>query len=168
VEEGANLDHKHDNDTTPRPKFKTLAGRTVYGGGGIVPDYVVKNDTISKFMRNLAGKGVITEFVDNLILQQGNFIREKYAKDLTQFLNKYSLTDAAVQDLKRLASERKVEWSDDDYRADAQILDRYIKALASTYIWNTSTEFVESYTVQKELEKAVQLFPEAMKIARAK
>ena len=168
VEEGANLDHKHDNDTTPRPKFKTLAGRVVYGGGGIVPDYVVKNDTVSKLMRDLAGKGVITEFVDDLVLQQGNFIRDKYARDLTQFLHKYSLTDAAVQDLKRLATERKVEWSDDSYRTDAQILDRYTKALISHYIWNTSTEFVESYTVQKELEKAVQLFPEAMKIARAK
>jgi carboxyl-terminal processing protease len=168
VEEGANLDHKHDNDTTPRPKFKTLAGRTVYGGGGIVPDYVVKNDTISKFMRNLGAKGVITEFVDNLILRQGNYIREKYAKDLNQFLHKYTLTDATIQELKRIASERKVEWQDEEYMKDAAMLDRYVKALASTYIWNTSTEFVESYVVQKELEKAVQLFPEAMKIARAK
>lgn len=168
VEEGSNLDHKHDNDTTPRPKFKTLAGRVVYGGGGIVPDYVVKNDTISTFMRSLSSKGVITEFVDNLILREGNSIREKYSKDLNQFLHKFTLTDLSMQELKRLAADRKIEWSDADYAKDAAMFDRYIKALASTYIWNTSTEFVESYVVQKELEKAVQLFPEAMKIARAK
>jgi carboxyl-terminal processing protease len=168
VEEGANLDHKHDNDTTPRPKFKTLAGRTVYGGGGIVPDYIVKNDSVSKFVRTLSAKGVIGEFVDNLILKQGNRIREKYGKDLPQFLHKYTFDDTAVAELKRVAGERKVEWTEENYLKDAPMLDRYIKALASTYIWNTSPEFVESYVEQKELEKAVQLFPEAMKIARAK
>jgi carboxyl-terminal processing protease len=168
VEEGSNLDHKHDNDTTPRPKYKTLAGRTVYGGGGIVPDYIVKNDSVSKFVRNLSAKGVISEFVENLVLTQGNRIREKYAKDLPQFLHKYNLDDVTMAELKRVAGERKVEWTEEEYLKDAPMLDRYIKALASTYIWNTSPEFVESYVEQKELEKAVQLFPEAMKIARAR
>ncbi|TAE28960.1 MAG: S41 family peptidase [Candidatus Kapaibacterium sp.] len=168
VEEGSNLDHKHDNDTTPRPKFKTLAGRTVYGGGGIVPDYVVKNDTLTTFFRNLIAKGVVSEFVDNLILREGNTIRTKYAKDINQFLHKYTLNDAAVQELKRIASERKLTWADEEYLKNTTIIDRYVKALATTYIWNTSPEFVESFVVQKELEKAIQLFPEAMKIARAK
>jgi hypothetical protein len=111
---------------------------------------------------------VISEFVENLVLTQGNRIREKYAKDLPQFLHKYNLDDVTMAELKRVAGERKVEWTEEEYLKDAPMLDRYIKALASTYIWNTSPEFVESYVEQKELEKAVQLFPEAMKIARAR
>jgi carboxyl-terminal processing protease len=43
-----------------RPKFKSDAGRTVYGGGGIVPDVLVKLDTITtleqEFFRALAPK----------------------------------------------------------------------------------------------------------------
>ena len=34
-------------DTTKREAFKTDGGRTVYGGGGIVPDLIVKPDTLS-------------------------------------------------------------------------------------------------------------------------
>ncbi len=39
-------------------KFKTTGGRTVYGGGGIMPDIFVPIDTvmISKFMDNIIGK----------------------------------------------------------------------------------------------------------------
>jgi carboxyl-terminal processing protease len=44
-----------------RPKFRTDAGRTVYGGGGIVPDYLVHPDTVSTlerdFFRAIAPKG---------------------------------------------------------------------------------------------------------------
>ncbi|MFY7999203.1 MAG: S41 family peptidase [Candidatus Kapaibacteriota bacterium] len=168
VEEGANLDHKHENDTTPRPKFKTVSGRTVYGGGGIVPDYIVKNDTASKFMRQLSSKGVIQDFADNVVIKSGNELRAKYAKDIVQFLQKYDLDNAAIAELKQTATERKAEWKDEDFVRDAAILNRSVKALITTYIWNTSPEFVESYVENKEVEKAVQLFPEAMKIARAK
>ena len=40
--EGENIEHKNDTQDTTRPEFKTFGGRTVYGGGGITPDYVIK------------------------------------------------------------------------------------------------------------------------------
>jgi carboxyl-terminal processing protease len=44
-----------------RPKFKTDAGRTVYGGGGIVPDVLVRIDTVTtkelEFFKTIAPKG---------------------------------------------------------------------------------------------------------------
>jgi carboxyl-terminal processing protease len=168
VDEGENINHKQEIDTTTRPKFKTIAGRIVYGGGGIVPDYVVKNDTTSPFMRKLGSKGVLSEFVDNLILKQGNAIRAQYSKDIAQFLTKYTLDSAAIGELKRLAIEKNIEWDNDAAQRDEHLLERSIKALTTSYIWNASPEFVEAYVEEKELEKAIQLFPEAMKIARAK
>ena len=43
-----------------RPRYKTDGGRTVFGGGGIVPDFLVKEDTISsleqEFYRSIAPK----------------------------------------------------------------------------------------------------------------
>jgi carboxyl-terminal processing protease len=34
-------------DTTPREEYRTLGGRVVYGGGGIVPDVIVRSETLS-------------------------------------------------------------------------------------------------------------------------
>ena len=85
-----------------------------------------------------------------------------------QFLQKYDLDETALAEIKRTATERKAEWKDEDFVRDAAILSRSVKGLITSYIWSTSPEFVESYIENKEVEKAVQLFPEAMKIARAK
>jgi carboxyl-terminal processing protease len=43
-----------------RPQFRTTGGRVVYGGGGIVPDFLVNEDTLttleSEFLRSVAPK----------------------------------------------------------------------------------------------------------------
>jgi carboxyl-terminal processing protease len=44
-----------------RPAFRTTGGRTVYGGGGIVPDFLVQEDTLTtlegEFLRSVAPRG---------------------------------------------------------------------------------------------------------------
>ena len=45
--EGDNLFHSAEKDSS-LPKYKTHEGRTVYGGGGITPDYIIKSDEITK------------------------------------------------------------------------------------------------------------------------
>ena len=40
-------------DSTPRPRFKTAAGRTVYGGGGITPDLEIAADTLPPVTRKV-------------------------------------------------------------------------------------------------------------------
>jgi carboxyl-terminal processing protease len=45
-------------------EYKTKSGRKVYGGGGIMPDIFVKNDTLeySKYFKELVNKGLIYKF----------------------------------------------------------------------------------------------------------
>src|SRR5674476_21620 len=46
---------------TGKEKFKTLAGRTVYGGGGIMPDFFIPADTLgySKYYSKITQKGLV-------------------------------------------------------------------------------------------------------------
>ena len=48
------------DSTKDKPKFKTASGRTVYGGGGIIPDLVVSPDTLTAgeraFYQEIVGK----------------------------------------------------------------------------------------------------------------
>jgi carboxyl-terminal processing protease len=59
--EGADDSVETEQSRTRRPKFKSAGGRVVYGGGGIVPDFLVHEDTIStleqEFLRSVATKG---------------------------------------------------------------------------------------------------------------
>jgi carboxyl-terminal processing protease len=46
----------------PKPEYRTNAGRTVYGGGGITPDVVVEADTLPDVMVDLERRGEFFEF----------------------------------------------------------------------------------------------------------
>ena len=49
-------------DTTARPVFRTAAGRTVLGGGGIAPDIVVAPDTLGRLATDFERRGLGLRF----------------------------------------------------------------------------------------------------------
>jgi carboxyl-terminal processing protease len=61
IVEGADDSLETEQTRASRPKFKSDAGRVVYGGGGIVPDFLVRADTIATierdFLKAVAPKG---------------------------------------------------------------------------------------------------------------
>jgi len=50
------------SDSTHRPVFRTKAGRTVYGGGGITPDVVVAADTLGPVAIEVERRGLMLRF----------------------------------------------------------------------------------------------------------
>ena len=80
--EGAPDSAETEESRARRPKYKTDGGRTVFGGGGIVPDFLVKEDTIStleqEVLRSVATKGQqIRSVLQNYSLE----LRGQVAKD---------------------------------------------------------------------------------------
>lgn len=61
IVEGAADSAETEQTRAKRPRFRTASGRVVYGGGGIVPDVLVSEDTTSaleaEFLRSVAPKG---------------------------------------------------------------------------------------------------------------
>lgn len=65
-----------------RPAFRSDAGRVVYGGGGIVPDFLVHEDTAStlelEFFRSIAPKG---QQIRTVLQQYSLELRERVSRD---------------------------------------------------------------------------------------
>lgn len=61
IVEGAEDSVETEATRAKRPQFRTTGGRVIYGGGGIVPDFLVHEDTLttleSDFLRSVAPKG---------------------------------------------------------------------------------------------------------------
>ncbi len=61
IVEGGEDSVETEKSRARRPQFKSDAGRVVYGGGGIVPDYLVHEDTVTTleqgFLKSIATKG---------------------------------------------------------------------------------------------------------------
>jgi carboxyl-terminal processing protease len=167
LQEGANFEHSRENADSSRPSFKTANGRKVVGGGGIVPDYVVKSDTVGKLYQSLARGGVFPEVTQEYILKYGNDIRKKYGKDLKAFLTSYKVDDTLLAMYKETAKEKKVEWNAEQWDKEEAILRTTMKGMVASFIWNwQDSSFIIALIQSKQLEKALTLFPEASKMAK--
>lgn len=185
LEEGANLDHaldkvkkafekenegKKDKDKLTLdsiPMYKTRAGRTVLGGGGITPDYIVKSDTITPLSVQIRIKGVYNEFVNNH-LNSGKDIKDKYKGDLSKFIREYDISNAQMKDFRKLCEDKGVKWDDKDYAVDEDYLKLSIKAILANIIWDRSAQSQVFAKIDRQIMKASTLFDEAVKIANMK
>ena len=76
-------------------KYTTMGGREVFGGGGIVPDFIVQEDTtrsyyLYNFMRI---NRVDFDFVRDYLDREGNEFREKWEDDYQAFRNEFSWSE---------------------------------------------------------------------------
>jgi carboxyl-terminal processing protease len=54
-------------DSAPAPRFRTAAGRTVYGGGGVTPDVAVAPDTLSPLVATIERRGLALRFANRRV-----------------------------------------------------------------------------------------------------
>lgn len=183
LEEGANIDHaiekikkdlakekadKKESDGLNMdsiPLYKTRAGRTVLGGGGITPDYIIKSDTITNLSVQIRSKGVYNEFV-NSYMGNGRDLKAKYENDFTAFLRNYSVSEDLMKDFRKLCESKGVKWDDKDYEVDKDYLKLMIKGIIANIIWDRSKQMLVFAEIDRQLQKAATLFPEAEKIAK--
>ena len=82
IVEGAPDSAETEQSRAKRPQFRSDAGRVVYGGGGIVPDFFIREDTTStlrqEFLRSVAAKG---PQIQSVLQQYSGELREKVARD---------------------------------------------------------------------------------------
>ena len=101
--------------------YKTKQGRTVYGGGGIMPDIFVSSDTtsITKFASDVLSRGLISGF--SLKYSNGNrhnLAQYKTYETLTAELKKQRLFDKFVQ----FAASKGVKASKEEKEKSEEIL----------------------------------------------
>lgn len=75
---------KGDSLKSKGPSFKTPGGRTVYGGGGIMPDIFVSADTgfLNNTMSALYKKNLVSKFVYNYFIQNKNNFKSYASADV--------------------------------------------------------------------------------------
>lgn len=121
-------------------KFKTLINeRTVYGGGGIMPDYYVPMDTTSGtiFHAILNARGVLSRTAVSEVDNNRRVLLEKYP-DVLSFNYEYDITEELVNKLKSIAGDVKVEWNDEEFIKSQDLIFVQLKALIARDLYDSS------------------------------
>jgi carboxyl-terminal processing protease len=82
IVEGAPDSAETEASRTRRPRFRSDAGRVVFGGGGIVPDFLVHEDSVTTleqdFLRSVATRG---QQIRTVLQQYSLELRERVPRD---------------------------------------------------------------------------------------
>lgn len=147
-------------------KYETKKGRTVYGGGGIMPDYFVPLDTTmnSAYVSRLFNTDASREFIlDFLSKNKQQFT----GMTVNQYYANYSVTDAMLLDLVEYGKKSKVEFDSKDFNKSKEYLRILVKAHLGRQIYDDSAFYKVINDINEVYLQALNLFGEADKISMA-
>ncbi len=139
-------------------KYKTDGGRTVYGGGGIMPDIFIPVDTAynSKLYTNLVRKGALNRFTTDYGLKHRDEIKTQYG-DFENFNKDFVVGKDLIDGLKAAAKEAKVEWDDEQFNRSEKFLLLQIKALIARNVWETQQYYQVMSSADTGVQKALEV-----------
>lgn len=152
-----NADSIHFPDSL---KTRTLKkGRTVYGGGGIMPDYFVPVDTTyyTDYYLSLRDKGAIVQQNLKLIDAHRAEWKEKY-KTFERFNKRFDVTEEMLQDLIALGESLGVKFDEEQYKTALPLVKTQLKALIARDLWDMNEYFQVINTLNNSVQKAVSSF----------
>jgi carboxyl-terminal processing protease len=164
-QEGENIDHKSESDSL-HPKFKTNAGRTVRGGGGITPDYIIKSNQYTAQTLNIYRRDMFFQFIKDYLDAQGQRIHSLYGNDLLSFKKSFQVSEEMIAEFQSFITKREITVENKDFVKDYSAIKTLLKAEIARRLWNSAGFSTVMLDTDAQFQKAVLLFPEAEKFAR--
>lgn len=142
-------------------KYYTLRKhRTVYGGGGIMPDYFVPLDTTiyTPFYRQIAARSYIINTNLKYVDDNRKQLKAQYP-DFQKFLVSYEIPQALVDDIIKQAAKDKIKpKSDEELQKTIKSLKLQMKALVARDLWDMSEYFQIMNENNTIVQRAIMLF----------
>ena len=136
-------------------------GRTVYGGGGIMPDYFVPVDTTlyTDYHRQISYKGVLLKVHYQLMDIHRKEWTKQY-KDYASFAQKFEMTEPMMQRLKDEAAKAGIAYNEEQYRKSESLLKLQMKALIARDLWDMNEYYHTINVADESVKKALELLKE--------
>jgi carboxyl-terminal processing protease len=140
-----------DSALAARPVFHSDAGRPVYGGGGITPDLIVKEDTLSvperTLLRALSARATAT----NQVLSQ-------YTLELKNTVQpSFTVSPAWREEVYRRLQRDGVQVDRRTWDAGATVIDRMLEGRVSSLAFGDSASFRRGIPRDTQLQTALSV-----------
>ncbi|MDD4823045.1 MAG: S41 family peptidase [Bacteroidales bacterium] len=154
--EMSNKDSIHFNDSL---KYQTLLNsRSVYGGGGIMPDIFVPLDTTrsNEYQRNLIAKGCLIRFTQTYSENHRDELKKKYP-EVERYITSFQTSDEMIQSLVEDGKTEKLEPKEGELEKATPLLKIQIKALIARDLFGMN-EYYQVINEENEiLKKAMEI-----------
>ena len=119
-----------------------LNGRTIYGGGGVMPDVYVPIDTTeyTTYYRDLMAKGITNQYAISYVDKNRKSIAKRY-KTVNDFDNGFIITDEMMRDFIALGEKDSVKYDEEKYRTSEALLKDIIKGLIARDVYGSASAY---------------------------
>lgn len=151
-----NADSIHFPDSL---KSQTLRmKRTVYGGGGIMPDYFVPIDTTmyTEYHRNMVAKGVVMKGVTKYIEANRQQLKEKY-KTFNSFNQQFTVGNEVMEQLKAMGDKEGITFNEEQYNKSLPLIKTQLKALIARDLWDMNEYYQVMNTTNESVVRALEI-----------
>jgi len=157
AEDAVREDVPSDSELAVRPKFKTASGRSVYGGGGIYPDVVLKDGPgLTRPQIDMLQKRVFFEFATHYVSQH------KDQKWTPQLVDKdFKLSDADWTRLRQVMQNRKAAVTDSVFEADRPFMLQQVRSEIAAATMGRTERYKILVEDDPQMLAALELFPRA-------
>lgn len=132
--------------------------RTVYGGGGIMPDYFVPLDTTmyTDYYLHLSAKGILLKTTMRYIESHRKQLSGTYKK-FEQFNDKFEIGDEILNSMRALADEQKIKFDEEQYKTALPLIKVQLKALIARDIWDMNEYFQVINATNQSVARALEI-----------
>jgi carboxyl-terminal processing protease len=147
-------------------RFVTLNGRTVYGGGGIMPDYFVPLDTTlnSHYLNELYTSTALQEYTFNYAEKNKAQLEEK---GFENFLNRFVVTDKMLSDLAETGERNKVKPDYAELRGKKKLFKVHVKAQIARKLWGNDGFYPVFNETNEIFQQAIPMFDRIPELNRS-
>ena len=136
-------------------KYKTLSGRIVHGGGGIMPDFFVPADTTgySEYYSKVTQKGLVYQFaLDYADSNRKELSSFKSAADFETYFGKVNILNLFTV----FAEKKGVKTNSNDLKISSKIIDSQVKAYIARNIIGEKGFYPIIQSIDKTLLQAIE------------
>ena len=141
-------------------KYETLISkRVVYGGGGIMPDIFIPQDTsfYTPYYGLLLRNGLVQEYANKVTDANREKWTGKY-RSSDHFIRSFKVDDDLFNGLVQLAKDSGIEPVEEQIKISRETLDNYIKALIASALYDRTDFYRVLHSGgDPELDKALEV-----------
>ena len=117
-------------------------GRTIYGGGGVMPDIFVPVDTTeySTYYRDMTAKGILNQYAIKYVDKNRKAISKQF-KTVKDFDNGFTVSNEMMRDFIAMGEQDSVKYDEEKYRTSEQLLKDIIKGLIARDVYGDQSAY---------------------------
>jgi carboxyl-terminal processing protease len=147
-----------DSAIKARPVYRTGAGRIVRGGGGIVPDIVIRSDTLTEAEQEFAKalgndaplyRDVLTTYA----------LEQKSGKTVSS--ERFTVTPAMRQQIYERLKQKGVDLTPEEFKQGGRLIDQQLGYTVTRYVFGRQAEFRRQAGDDRQVQTALHLLHKA-------